>query len=644
MKLGLSLRMVREHRWSYAGLAVVLVIASTLVGVAFLVAQAVGGGLPSTAGLTRNEVAIRLGQLSSGGAVAQYLVFLSTFLAGVLVFQIVAFLIDGRRKEIALLRLNGARKRQIVAMLVGESLLLAVIASILGGVFALASATPFSRILTLSQNWPAGLPVELHPLALIPCILLVPGAAIIGTLAAAARAVRVPAIAAVGEIASPTKNRPLSRIVIGSLGAIGIIAVLFLPYDGSTLIVLPSLVGALAVVVASALAPFVIPIISAPIGYLLTLLAPGAGFIARKRIGFDRYRAAAVSTPIVILLGLGTVFGMFALTGRAYTGSAYQAVTNVQAVVELPGERRDPNLAKELAARPEVASMTSMQSTKLWSWDDPDVPEDAYLLLEAIEPKTFAHFVPANVIAGDLTRVTGTQVAVTTSTPYKVGESVAIKSPAGDREELRVVAVVESSPLVGANILVDADRFMITDPDSTQTWLVQGALGNDESSVAKAVNAVVSGADVMTRAEWISAQSQRQTESLNIAVLTVVGGGAVFAMVSLGLTVLASARERSRELKTLRSTGARFRSAVASVVLETGLACATAMLLGGAIVALVYARMRSALDQMQAGMAPVVPTGMILIIVIVSMGIGLVAAALGSSLALRSGKSGGMAA
>jgi len=637
VNIGVSIRMLREHRWSYAGLAVVLVTASALVGVSLLLSRAAAEGLAHRAGLTRNQLAIQLGQLSSGGVVADYLVFLSVFLAAVLVFQVVGFMIDGRRQEIALLRLVGAKKRQVILLLAGESLVLSVAASTIGALLSLALATPFARLLTFSDNWPAGLGVELHPVQLIACIILVPFAAITGTMAAAIRAVRVPPVAAIRVTADPARRRPIGRLVTGGLGFVGIIGVLLLPFDGGTLIILPSIVGGLAVLVAAALAPFIVPFISAPLGRVFTGIAPGAGLVARERIRFDRHRAGALATPIIILLGLGTVFGMFALTGRAYTASAFQAMTDVQAVAEAPGDSPDGGIIEQVSALPEVARMTTMQSTKLWSWNDSRVPEAAYLSMEAIDAQTFLDFVPARVIAGDLSRVGETQVAVTTSTPFRVGDTFAIESPDGDQVQVQAVAVVESSPLVAASLLVDARRFTIAEPQATQTWLFQAARGVDGADLSRAVRSVVpSSVEVMTAEEWRSAQTDRQTGALRNAVLTIVAGGAIFALVSLSLTILSSARERSRELDVLRKAGARARSVVASVVLETLLASTAALLLGGSVVVLVYLRMRSALEQAHANIAPVVPSEVILGTALVVLCVGVIAAAVGAGIALRS--------
>lgn len=64
MTMHLSLRMLREHRWSYIGLTLVLVLAAALVGVSLLISRAASSRAFATDGLTRNEVAIRLDRKS----------------------------------------------------------------------------------------------------------------------------------------------------------------------------------------------------------------------------------------------------------------------------------------------------------------------------------------------------------------------------------------------------------------------------------------------------------------------------------------------------------------------------------------------------------------------------------------------------
>lgn len=635
MSVSLSIRMLREHRWSFAGLTVVLVLASALVGVSLLVSRAASEGIPDRGDLTRNQLAILLGRMESGSVVADFMVFLSVFLAVVLVFQVASFMIDGRRKEIALLRLVGAGQRQVIALLVTEAFILSVGASLIGGIVALGTVNPFAQLLSLSSNWPPGLSVDVHPEELLLCLVLVPIGAVAGTLSAALRVVRVSLPDAMGVVdASSTRRIPVARLVMAGVGIAGMVVALLLPFEGGILIVLPAIVGGFAVLAASALAPLVVPIVSEPLGAALSAIAPGAGLVARKRMRFDTHRAGALATPIIVLLGLGSVFGMFAMTGRAYNAVGYQTVKNVEAVTEVSGERNGLGLYEEASDLPEVGTITRMQSTKQWSWADSRIPEDVSLSLEAVDPTTFSEFVPAQVLEGDLQRVGGDDVAVTTPTPFKVGTSFAIDAPDGARHQVRVVAVVDSSLVVNASILVDFRSFEISDSEAIQTWLVHAAPGIDQPRLLSALRAI-DLAQVMTKEGWVAKQADRQVESLGLAVITIVAGGAIFAMVGLSLAILASSRERTRELEVLRAVGARARSVVASVMMESLIACVTALAMGGAIVLLVYFRMESALAQTGAGLAPVVPFNIIFGIAGISIVVAVLAAAIGAGLALR---------
>jgi ABC-type antimicrobial peptide transport system permease subunit len=105
--------------------------------------------------------------------------------------------------------------------------------------------------------------------------------------------------------------------------------------------------------------------------------------------------------------------------------------------------------------------------------------------------------------------------------------------------------------------------------------------------------------------------------------------------VGLALTIIASARERSREFGVLRVVGARIRSVVATVVMEAATACATAIVLGSGIVLFVYVRMASALDAAGIVISPVFPTDVLLWIVGLSLAVGVSAAVIGVGLTLR---------
>jgi putative ABC transport system permease protein len=636
MILRLGVRMFREHRWSYAGLASVLVIASALVGVSLLISRAASASDPDRDRLTRNELALFLGRLENGAVVAQYLVILSIFLAAVLVFQVSSFMIDGRRQEIALLRLVGAARRQVILMLVAEAFVLAIVASVIGAVVAVGAAGPFAQLLALSNNWPAGLPVEVHVDALLLCPTLIAVSAVGGTCAAAFRVLRVPPVDAVGLANAAHKRRlPVARLVVAGAGVVGMGVALALPLESGSLVMLPSLVGGFAVVVASALAPFVVPVVGAPLAALLTRVAGGAAFVARKELRFDAHRAGVLATPIIVVLGLGSVFGMFAMTGRAANAAEHQVVRNVEAVVEVHQTGHLSGLFTETATLPEVSAITRLHSTKTWSWADGRIPENESLTLDAIDPTTFADFVPTRVLDGDIRMVAGSDVAVTTPTPFRAGDFFTIDSSDGVPHDVRVAAVVETTPVVKGNVLVDGQHFDLSDPESTQTWLVHAAGGVATSDLVLSLQEVLPSARVMTKDEWVTVQADRQLQSLGMAVVTIVGGGAVFAMVGLTLAVLAASRERKRMFEVLRAIGARTRSIVATMMIEAMIVCTAAVVMGGAVVVLVYVRMDSALAQAGVGIGPVVPFAVVFGVVAVSLVVAVSAAAAGTGLALR---------
>jgi putative ABC transport system permease protein len=636
----LILQMLREHRWSYIGLTVVLVLAAALVGVSLLISRAASSRSFATDGLTRNEVAIRVGHLESGSTVAGFMVLLSIFIVVVLVFQIVGFMVDGRTTELALLRLGGAARGQVVAMLLGEVAIVAIGSSLAGCLVAVGAVQGFAQLLTLSSNWPAGLPVDIHLDALLLLgLVLVPAAAVGGAILATVRVGRLSPVDALGVNEEPARRPPIPRLVVAGLALAGAVVLLFVPIGEGGLLALPSAVGACAIVAASALAPLLVPVVSQPLTLALAAIAPGAGLVARRRIRFDKRRTGALAAPIIILLGLGAVFGMFAMTGRAYNATAFETVENTRVVAEIPAAEISPASAQDLYALattvPEVEEVTRLQSTREWSWADPRIPDDVSLSLEAIDPATFSDFVPANVLAGDLHLVDGTDVAVVAPTPFLLGDMVAVAAPGGADVEVHVVAIVESTTMINSSLLVDYRRFAFDESASTETWLVQAAGETSDARLTAALTALSPSIDVLSRDRWIQVQADRLVDTLRAAIFTVVGGAAAFAMVGLALTIIASARERSREFGVLRMVGARIRSVVATVVMEAATACATAIVLGSGIVLFVYVRMASALDAAGIAISPVFPTDVLLWIVGLSLAVGVSAAVIGVGLTLR---------
>ena len=636
---GLTGAMLREHRWSYAGLALVLVAASTVVGSSFILFEAARTTDIDVSGLGANEAAKLIGLAANGRFISGFMALLGSFVAVLLVSQTMSFVVDGRRQELALLRLAGASPWQTTGMVLKESMLLGIVCSIMGALLSLLLATPYAEILSRQNNWPQGFPVTIHATALFWSVAIMTLVSVAGAFTAARRIGRTAPIDAVRSVTPIRRTMPLMRWVLAGVGLSAIIVFLLPPPQTLNYQITTAGVGAGAVLFVSAVAPVIVPAIARLFGGAVTPIAPGAGLVAREHMVHAARRTAALATPMIVLLGLGSVFGMMAQTGRSELALGIDALTNNDVVVEFTTQGPDPDVLQSVVEHPEVQAVTRVQRADDWAWNEPDMPPDDYPQLMGINPDTFTHFVPAKFESGGIDDVSGTDVAVVSGVG-DIGDTFDLEAPDGTPVTVRIAAVVESTSFTYGTFLVDLDGLALDAGATTDTWLIESASGVSLSSLAASLEDIAPSGHAFTHRAWVEQSVRRSVASQQAAILTIVGGAAILALFSLVQSTLASVRGRRNELELLTTLGAHRRSVVGSIIVESGIVAVTASILAAAVTGLVYTRMATALDAINPGLSPIIPIELLTFILAGCVAVSIISAAMGASLALNRNRTG----
>lgn len=634
MMASLTPALLREHRWSYAGLAALLVAASTVVGSSLILFAAASTSDIDVSGLGANEAAKLIGLAENGRFISAFMAVLGAFVAVLLAAQTIHFVVDGRRRELALFRLTGASPSQTARMILTESALVGAACSVVGVLLAIPLAPHYAAILSGQNNWPASLPVAVRPSAVISCVVVMTLVSLAGALLAARRIGREAPVDAVRAVANMRRNMPPSRWVLAGASLAVITLLVLLPPQRLNQQISAAGVGAGAVLLAVALAPVIVPSIARACGGLVTLIAPGAGLVAREHSAHDARRTAALATPIIVLLGLGSVFGMMAQTGRSEKALGLEALTHTDAVVEFTALEPRPGVLREAASLPETSAITQVKRADDWAWGEAGMPADDYPQLVGITPDTFTHFVPARFLAGTIDDISGSDVAALAGVG-DVGDTFDLVAPGGASVTVRVSAVVEPTSFVYGTFLVDAEGPPFGFGPTADTWLVEAAEGTGASRLVEALEHVVSPGQALAHGEWVGDTVARSVASQRATILTIVGGAGILALFALAQSTLASVRERRAELELLTKLGARSRSVVGSVVIESGITALTGGLLATGVAGLVYLRMANALTALGPGLAPVVPVGLLGAVLTACVAVSVLSAALGALLALR---------
>ncbi|NYH79165.1 putative ABC transport system permease protein [Actinopolyspora biskrensis] len=238
---------------------------------------------------------------------------IALFVAGFVIVNTFSVLHAQRRRQYALLRCVGATRGQIRRSALAEALIIGVVSSVIG--------TALGILAVPAVGWPIGLtdsPADLGALGMTPWAFVVPLLAgvlvtFLAALAPAARAIRVPPLAALRPVADEQSARRIGRVrlvlavVLTALGG----ALLF---GGAVLgVVLLAAVGAaIAAVGVLLFTPTLIPAVAKLIGRLFRVFGP-TGVLATGNAVRNPYRASSTSTALMIGVGLLVVL----MTGAA---------------------------------------------------------------------------------------------------------------------------------------------------------------------------------------------------------------------------------------------------------------------------------------------------------------------------------------
>lgn len=520
---------------------------------------------------------------------------LLTFMAGMsgfvslfVVASTFAFAVAGRRRETALLRAVGATPRQIRLLVIGESVVVSLVAAVAGSLLGPALAPLFARWLADRGAAPEGFAVEFSAGPLLIGSAIEVGVAVLGAYAAARRAGRVRPVEALNAAAVDGKVMTPGRWVwaVTCLALFGTVVALFLTMppgmrqdpqlrDPQNLPVWSLLIDVMAIMALALFAPVAVP----PLVRLLSLpvlpAAGAVGMLARQNALAAVRRTVSTATPVFLVIGLtGTVVGSTLAFGEARArqsraalsapyvvepdGGSRLSTAAVRHLRELPGGRTTtihPTLVSDLGG-----GMTG--GTTAATAIDGDAAGTWKLKTEA----------------GSLAALKGSTVAVSsdlaTSNNWRIGDRLDATLADGTPLALELVALVRTPLSLPEVLLPYAPVASHLTGDKQPT----AAFVSTSSGAAPALDAA-DAAKVTRTARWGSGDDDPRARSDWITMIAILGPALLYALIAIINTMMMSTGDRLRDFATLRLTGGNDRQVLSMVGAEAVLTAATATVL-----------------------------------------------------------------
>ena len=609
MMLKLSRQTVR-HTWPpYVGALVALALGVALLVVAITVGVAVDA-TGQHSGLSVEDRA----QLSDLAALFGIMSGVSMFMAIFVVGSTFGFVVATRRRQLGLLRLVGATPRQVRVMVLGESAVVAVLAAAVGCAVGSVAAPAFLEVV----RWKGLLTLDLDmPSPWLAWSIAGPSGiavAFLGAWRSSKRASRVSPLAVFQEAGLERRRPSVWQLVIGALCLAGAATALVFAHrlDPVFALAMSILLPEVVVLGLYCLGGWIFP------GLASLVARPFAARDVSARLARDHVRTS-VRTPVALaapILAISAVAGSMILAlsltadwvtalDREQLATPYVVETNGDASV---GDR----LADVPLADPRVSMIVRLGADNT----DQDV--------DVVDPTTAPQARGMRVVEGDISKLDH-GVAITKGWSSDSGVHL------GDKVlGARVVAVVRDAPDLYSDVIVPPTLVSKKDRAATPELYFVDPGSADLDDLLDGTDATV-----LTAGAWIDQMDAQTRANNDLGLWILLGPSGLYAAIAIINSVLVGASQRRGQLRTIALLGATPDQLRRMALWEAGLVGAAALLVGGAITAVVGWTVRSATSADVSGLGFTLPWVPLSAIVTTCAGLTLVAALVGSRRAAR---------
>ena len=546
--------------------------------------------------------------------------FISLFVGAFTIYNTFSIIVGQRTRELALLRIVGASRRQVFGSVLGEAAITGLVSSVIGlGLGVLAALGLQALLRGFGVTLPPG-SLVFEPRTVLVGLAVGVGVTVVSAIGPARGAVRIPPVVALDDRQSAASASLRRRFIWGT--AVAVIGAVLLGLGLAKPAIQLVGIGAAALFIGVAtLSPALARPLSSVIGRPLPRLLGVAGKLGRENSMRNPRRTAQTAAALMVGLALVSAMAVFgASLSKSATSSADQAISADLIVTATGSGELSNSVPATASAVPGVTASSAVYQGRFEF-------QNTLTSLTAVSTDHLADTVILRMTAGTPAALAQGELLIdsttATSKHLSVGDSVQARFARTGPTVLRIGGIYQANALIGS-YLVSAGFFGAHySPQPPGALLLRTNGAAVDNAVTKAL-APYRNLQVQTRVQFEQSQVSAVNQLLGL-VYALLGLAVIIALIGIVNTLMLSVFERTREIGLLRAVGMGRRQVRAMVRSE-----AVILAIFGAIVGIVIGTalgLALVASLRQQGITETaVPVTSLLIFLLLSALLGLVAA------------------